>query len=482
MEAGVGVVFERGCAMDGVATLARRQVWAQQQFGAAQLGDSRRTRRLVRLAVQMAGNSSGSIPQQAGNAADMKAAYRLFAAEDVTHAAILQPHVEQTRAWAGALACVFLVQDTAELNFTNHLHCVGLGPIARGGVLRGLHQQNVLAIDPAAQRPLGLMYQRHHRRRSRPPGHSNDRTATRNIPLDERESYWWVEAIRAIGPPPLDVRWVHVGDRGEDIFGVYDEARRQGADWLIRAARDRRVQTPTGETLLMSYARNLPSLATRRLNVRTPGGGTRPTELHVAAGRATLPPVRFEREYRDCDPIECWVVRSWESQPLAGNEPLEWILLTSLSCATPAEATFAAEGYSLRWMIEEFHKCEKTGCQVEARRLTDTVRLEPLIALLSVLAVWLLTLKYAARDEPEKPANECFDEVMVTVMASYLKRPASTLTLSEFWRGIGRLGGHPGRKRDGPLGWLRAWRGWQSFQLILLGAELYRERARSNCG
>jgi hypothetical protein len=71
----------------------------------------------------------------------------------------------------------------------------------------------------------------------------------------------------------------------------------------------------------MSYARNLPSLATRRLNVRTPGGGTRPTELHVAAGRATLPPVRFEREYRNCDPIERGVVRSWESQPLPQFAP-----------------------------------------------------------------------------------------------------------------------------------------------------------------
>jgi len=133
-------------------------------------------------------------------------------------------------------------------------------------------------------------------------------------------------------------------------------------------------------------------------------------------------------------------------------------------------------------MIEEFHKCEKTGGQVEARRLTDTDRLEPLIALLSVLAVWLLTLKYAARDEPEQPARECFDEMMVVVMARYLKRPVPTLTLAQFWRGIGRLGGHPGRRRDGPLGWLRAWRGWQSFQLILLGAELYREREAPNCG
>ena len=205
-------------------------------------------------------------------------------------------------------------------------------------------------------------------------------------------------------------------------------------------------------------------------------------ELCVAAGRVTVRPSRTEPEYRDRAPIECWVVRTWEAQPPAGRAALEWILLTSLDCERPAEATAAAEGYSLRWLIEEFHKCEKTGCQVEERRLTHTDRLEPLIALLSVLAVWLLTLKYAARDEPEKPARECFDEDLVSVMALYVRQPAAALTLAQFWRGIGRLGGHVGRKCDGPVGWLRAWRGWQSFQLIALGADLYRRREREKCG
>ena len=46
------------------------------------------------------------------------------------------------------------------LNFTSHKRCVGLGPIAELEPLRGLHQQNVLAVDPKTRRPLGLMYQR----------------------------------------------------------------------------------------------------------------------------------------------------------------------------------------------------------------------------------------------------------------------------------------------------------------------------------
>ncbi|HEY3242678.1 MAG TPA: hypothetical protein VGM03_04930 [Phycisphaerae bacterium] len=113
------------------------------------------------------------------------------------------------------------------------------------------------------------------------------------------------------------------------------------------------------------------------------------------------------------------------------------MLCTRLPCDTPSDVLFVAEGYSFRWMIEEFHKCEKTGCQVEMRRLMHVDpglaravrparvqgdRLEPLIGLLSVLAVWLLQLKFVARDEPEKPASTLFDDLAIRVMAHYLKK------------------------------------------------------------
>jgi hypothetical protein len=429
----------------------------------------------------MAGNSSGSIPQQTGTSADMKAAYRLFSSDDVTHEAICRPHFEQTREAAGDLARMFLVQDTTILNFTSHLHCEGLGPISCDSRMQGLHQQNVLAVDPATRRPVGLLYQQHHRRQSRPPGHSDDRTATRRVPIEERESFWWIQAIREIGSPPEGVSWIHMGDRGEDIFGVYDEARRQGTDWLIRASKDRRIQTPEGLKSLFSYARSLPSVASRQLTVRRKGGsGPEEVQLCMSAGRVTLLPSRYEPAYRNASPIECWVVRAWEENAPSDVAPLEWLLCTSLTCDTAPDVLFVAEGYSLRWMIEEFHKCEKTGCQVEMRRLEHVDRLEPLIGLLSVLAVWLLQLKFVARDDPEALASAHFDGLTVRIMAQYLKKPPDILTVGELWRGIGRLGGHPGRKGDGPLGWLRAWRGWQSLQLMMLGATLNEESRK--CG
>lgn len=459
--------------MEDMLAFADRQRWAQSQFAAADLGDRRRTLRLVKLAAMMAGNTSGSIPQQTGGGADMKAAYRLFDAQGVTHAAVCQPHFKQTRMAAGQLPMIFLLQDTTVLNFTTHRGCRGLGPIGTGGMLRGLHQQNVMAADPATRRPLGLMYQRHHLRTDRPRGSNENRSGRRAVPLEERESYWWIAAICSIGGPPPDVRWVHVGDRGEDLFGVYDEARRQGADWLIRVCQDRRILTPAGEDRLLPYARNLPVRMRQTVMIRRrPAGVLQEVTVCVSGGAVKLRPSRYEACYRKSEPVPCWVVRVWEEHPRAGSEPLEWVLCTSLACDTDRVLGFVAQGYGLRWLIEEFHKCEKTGCQVEMRRLEDTQRLEPLIGLLSVLAIWLLRLKFVARDQPDLPACQVFEEPMVRVMARYLRRPAPTLSVGDFWRGIGRLGGHPGRKGDGPVGWLRAWRGWQSFQLIMLGAHL----------
>jgi hypothetical protein len=465
--------------MDGIATLADREAWARRQFGAADLGDRRRTQRAVWFAARAAADSDGSIPRQVGSAAGMKAVYRLFSADGVTHNAVTGPHIEQTRAAAGAEPLIFLIQDTTELDFSTHHACKGLAPVGRcDGYQQGLHQQNVLAISAATRRPLGLIYQKHHRRCVRPKGHRTDRAAQRKVPLAERESAWWLEAIDAIGPPPPGVRWVHVGDRGEDFFAAYDRARTHKTDWLIRAAHDRSIVTAVrgggmSKGRLFGFARSRPGCAGRTVTVRNSKEKTcRQAELRVAFGAVRLPPVKFEAQLRGCAPVDCGVVRVWEPRPPAGVTGVEWVLLTSLPCASAEEALAVAEGYALRWQIEEFHKCLKTGCGVETRRLEHTDRLEPLIGMLSVLALWLLTLKVASREDPARPAAELLDAGVVGLMAGYLKSPAAGLTLGAFWRGIGLLGGHPGRKGDGPVGWLRAWYGWQRFQLMLMGADI----------
>lgn len=87
------------------STLSDPLAWAQETFGAAQLGDPRRSKRLVSVAACMAADPQGSLPRETGgNWGALKAAYRLLRADGVSHEAISRPVWQQTRKPGGARA------------------------------------------------------------------------------------------------------------------------------------------------------------------------------------------------------------------------------------------------------------------------------------------------------------------------------------------------------------------------------------------
>ncbi len=67
--------------------------WAETQFGAADLGDARRTGRLVSTLAAIARAPDESLPRQLGSIGDAKAAYRLFDCGAVTREAVMDPHL-----------------------------------------------------------------------------------------------------------------------------------------------------------------------------------------------------------------------------------------------------------------------------------------------------------------------------------------------------------------------------------------------------
>ncbi len=129
--------------------------WARQTFGCAALGDRRRTRRAVTTAAAIAAQPTASLPRQLRDPAALKATYRLLREPDVTCAALVAPHLAQTRPAAAAPPLVLLVQDTTELDSTPHRQTSGLGPIGDGRG-RGILLQSALAIEPAQRQVLGL--------------------------------------------------------------------------------------------------------------------------------------------------------------------------------------------------------------------------------------------------------------------------------------------------------------------------------------
>src|SRR3954452_16082333 len=109
---------------------ARR--WAETQFGTANLGDARRTHRLVSTMAAIARAPDESLPRQLGSLAETKAGYRLFDCGAVTRTAVMDPqvdpHVAQGRA-AARHPIVRMVQDDTILDFAPHRTLKGAGRV-----------------------------------------------------------------------------------------------------------------------------------------------------------------------------------------------------------------------------------------------------------------------------------------------------------------------------------------------------------------
>ena len=75
---------------------ARSRDWAEEQFGDADLGDARRTERLVHSAACMHEHPSGSLPAKFHDPASLEGYYRLANQPDVTHARIVRTAARAT--------------------------------------------------------------------------------------------------------------------------------------------------------------------------------------------------------------------------------------------------------------------------------------------------------------------------------------------------------------------------------------------------
>lgn len=450
--------------------------WAVAQFGGTALGDERRTARAVAIGAGLRAHPDAVLPEQLAAPGALKAAYRLLDEEDVSHQALMAPHWEQTRAAARREGTVLLVQDTTTLDYSHHPRTRGLGPVGDGRG-RGFLVHSVLAVTPGERRVLGLAHQRPFLRQPAPAGET--RTARHHRP---KESDCWAQAAAAIGPAPSTSRWVHVGDADSDIFTFLAACRGLGCHFLVRACQNRRLDEASDPQTahLLDRARALPALGSRELLVRERGGRpARLADLQVAAGPVLLS-VPLPKGGRA--PLPCWVVRVWEPAPPEDTDPLEWVLLTSLPTATVADAWERADWYTCRWVVEDYHMGLKTGCRLEQRHLHTADRLWRLLGFLAPVAVCLLQLRQAARQDPDRPAAAVVPPLVLAVVAQLTApRPAPT-TLQQFWHATARLGGYQGRRGDGPPGWQTLWKGWQTVQTVLHGVHLAHSLALPTCG
>jgi hypothetical protein len=447
-------------------------------FTAAELGDRRRTRRLVRLADHLVIHPEGTLPEKLSDPAALKAAYRLMDGDTVTHESVLAPARGRVRElMAAASGTVLLIHDGTELDYTGLTSIDTLGPIGNGS-RRGYLCHNVLAVEAGTRSVLGLAHQDLAKRPVRPRRESRERRRRRAT----RESRLWKRATLAI--PVVAEQQVEIADRGGDLLEFLDALVAAQKSLLVRSRHNRRVELGDGtRTKLHDFARALPAGGQRSREIPAhEGRAARAAELSVAWSPVELRvPAQPRGEIRGV-PLSVWVVRVWEANPPAGAEALEWLLLTNVAVTGAAQAWERVDWYETRWVIEEYHKGLKTGCGIEELQFTAEGRLRPMIALLSVVAVFLLRLRSISRraDAGGIEASEWFPPEHVEALSRWRHREVrASWSVRDFCLALARLGGHQNRRGDHPPGWLVLWRGWMKLQLM---AEAITLRHENTCG
>jgi hypothetical protein len=266
--------------------------------------------------------------------------------------------------------------------------------------------------------------------------------------------------------------------------------------FLIRARHDRCVEDGTGK--LWEFMADQPVRGRRTIDRSGgPNRGARRAQLELRFTQVVLDPPKLDHRFQE--PRTVWAVYVSEPHPPQNVEPIDWLLLTSAAVETIAEGWERVDWYRCRWLVEEFHKAEKSGCRLEASQLNDAADIQRLAAIIAVTAVRLLMLRGLVDDA--KPAAEegdaksrqhdaaelqrCVPWLWIVVVARADKKdPADpqTLTPREFWLRVARRGGYIGRRHDGRPGWSTIWKGWYDFTLMFQGAELMASSPGPQCG
>jgi hypothetical protein len=432
----------------------------------------------------------------------MTAAYRLFDNENATFEAILQPHIDATRQRIALQPVVLLAQDTSEIDVTRpERQVAGAGPLdggARWGAL--LHPLHAFTPDGT---PLGTVHARTWVR-----DEADERCASLSrgqraaIPIEEKESYRWVDALRRAGEEAQrcpSTQLVCVADSEADIYELLAEATTEPhrVDWIVRACQNRALQRENGQEAAEKYVREhvlaQPVLFTHTIQVRgrkakvaceTRGRRqprqSRQARMEVRAARVTLrPPWRADRKL---PAVTVNVVLVREVDPPENDVPVEWLLLTSLPIDEIEHVRQVIQYYCVRWMIEVFFRVLKSGCRVEARRFEHIDRLLSCLAVYLIVAWRTLYVCRLGRGCPDISCEAVFEPAewkSVWKVIHGTAPPIAPPRLGEMVRLVAQLGGYVNRKRSDPPGPQTIWIGMQRMHDFALCWQLFGPDARA---
>ena len=441
------------------------------EFDGVRLGDARLDRRLHRVVALLSVAPGNSFPEQMKSEADQEALYRFLNNGNVTFDTLFGGHRGQTLSRMPSSGLVRIVHDTTEFTFEGERE--GLGGLK--GNKKGFLAHVALALVADERRtPLGVMgvhpfvyqYDKAHLTRTQ----KVQRTFT--TPRDEKKSSRWERlALEVSATLPDGVEALHIMDQEGDDYSVFSALAEKGLRFVIRAETSRRDadKVPLDTVLAQEPSqifRPVPiSVRTeKQAKGKRPARAERLAELHVRAGTVILNRTPTATK-ASLSQLSLQAVHVFEPSPPEGEEPIEWMILTSEPACTLQQIESIVDHYRARWVIEEYFKALKTGCAFEKRQLTTLDGLMRALALFVPMAWLLLTLRNVARDQPDRDGLDIFTADQIHLLRLLLenrrRRLVESPTVRDLMLGIAALGGHI--KNNGDPGWLVLGRGFRRF-------------------
>ena len=447
--------------------------WTDTELASLDLGDARRDRRAKKMMEHMADRPAGVIPKTFEAKAEAKAAYRFLSSPDVDAAAIRQAVIDACVERVKEEKTVLVVQDTTSLDFSTHEATEGLGPLGGGdgSAGRGVFVHSAIAVSEAGI-PLGLLHQKTW---ARDPDAIGSARVRKRMPIEAKESFRWIETLQASEEcVPDDCTMITIADREADIFEMFAAPARERSYVLVRAYRDRRLNSSERLVEAVEAVDEAGSFT-----VELGRGAERPpreAELTVRFRKITIPVPSDGIHDPDLEPVELTVILAEEASPPENDTPVRWLLLTDLPVTCLGDARECVRRYTLRWLIERYHYVLKTGCEIQKSQLRSADRLERLLALYCAVALRLLWMTYAARVNSDAPCTAAYTDLEWRTLYELRHRgapvPTEPPSLRDATRWTASLGGFLARKGDGEPGAKTLWRGLMRLQDIIIGVLL----------
>ena len=441
--------------------------WVKDELGESVFKDKRLNDRFLSICENMANSIGSTIPDICEDWAQAKATYRFLSNDRVSEAEILEGHFNSTKRRIEACTePVLILHDTTEFTYKRTgEHELGLVHRTklkgRAGLveytLRGILMHASLAVTPEGL-PLGLSSVKFWTRNEFKGTNALKRKINpTRVPIEKKESYRWIQNLRdtssLIENPD---RFIHIGDRENDIYEFFTEAENIGTNFVIRACVNRLADDSTISDIL---GQEDPSF-TRQISFIDQNNREISTRIAVTFKKMEIhPPIGKEGRYHSLDLI---FINAREVGQPVDRDPINWNLITNISAQSSDDIWTMINWYKRRWSIEIYFKVLKTICRAEDSKLRASDRLARLIAILSVMSWRIHWLTMLSREEDKIPMKIAFSPLEISILEKVVPQKKSEMrktTAQYYLRKVAQLGGYLARASDPPPGPLVIWRG-----------------------